>query len=222
MHSAEPWRPYPEVLKETPIGLVEVEVHRPDRCCVVMGAGGKAEREVWLEALQARDIPLYKRKGGGGTVLLGPNVIVATVHAGVENRFGNLAYFRAINGALIDIFRGWKPAPYEQRGISDIAVADRKLVGSSIFRRRQYLLYQASLLVELDLALMNRVLQPPPREPDYRRGRPHEAFVSCFRELGLDASYEAMMADLRRQLPASVARRLAEVDGKAGPAASSR
>ncbi len=177
-----------------------------------MGAGGKTDREVDAATLKTQGLPLYKRKGGGGTVLLGPNVIVATVHAGVARRFGNLAYFHAINNALIAVFNRWKPLAYQQRGISDIAVADRKIVGSSIFRRKSYLLYQASILVELELELMSLLLKQPPREPDYRRGRSHAEFVTCLRDLGIDLAADAMVADLRARLPELTAQALLKAD----------
>ncbi len=196
-----PFEAYPEELRETAKGRVEVEIVRPTHWQVVMGAGGKIEDDVHQEALVETGVPLYKRKGGGGTVLLGPNTLVVTVHAGVARTFGNLAYFRAINDALMQVFRCWKNLPFRQKGISDIALEDRKLVGSSIFRRRHYLLYQASVLVELNLDLMARLLKNPPRQPDYRRKREHGDFLTCLRDLGVEQSYEEMAGDLGTRLP---------------------
>ncbi len=206
------WEPYPEEIKESGLGELEVQVFQPQAHHVVMGASGKAGREVYQEEMQALNMPLYKRKGGGGTVLLGPETLVVTVHAGVAHTFLNGAYFAAINRALIACFRDWRDADYSQKGLSDIAVGDRKLVGSSIFRRRQYLLYQASILVQPDLALMARVLRHPPREPDYREGRGHEGFLTSLRSLDIDLSNEVMIADLQRNLPARLRAEIDRVD----------
>jgi len=205
--------PYPEEIRETPLGQRSLQIIRPQRAQVVMGAGGRPEREVFAEALLAEGIPLYRRKGGGGTVLLGPETLVVTIHAGVAHPFHNLAYFRALNDALIDLFRQWKPLDFRQRGISDIAVDDRKLVGSSIFRRRQYLLYQASILVDLDLARMRRLLREPPRQPDYRLNREHGSFLTCLRRLGIDTPVAALMTDLEVGLPERIDAALSKVDG---------
>lgn len=209
-----PIEPYPEQLREMPLGRVEVQAFRPRDWQVVMGAGGKAEYEVHRQALLQAGIPLYKRKGGGGTVLLGPNTLVVTVHAGVAKTFGNLAYFAAINDVLMCVLRTWRDLPYRQRGISDIALAERKLVGSSIFRRRHYLLYQASLLVELNLELMHRFLKTPSRAPDYRCGREHRDFVTCLRDLGVEQSYQEMAGNLELRLPPLLRKTLTVVDGR--------
>jgi lipoate-protein ligase A len=208
----QPWQPYPERILETPLGGLEVEVFEPSAWQVVMGAGGKAELEVHFDQLQAAEIPLYKRKGGGGTVLLGPGVIVITVHAGVAHQFRNLAYFDAVNRAVIAILNRWQPLDYRTRGISDIAIGEKKIVGSSIFRRRQYLLYQASLLVETDMELMSRLLKHPPRQPDYRRGRDHRRFVTSLREAGITIPLTEMIQDLKQNLPTELKPRLIRVD----------
>ena len=217
MLSSKPWQPYPEDLLETPLGGLHVEVFIPDRHQVVMGAGGKAEQEVFLPALERLKIPLYKRKGGGGTVLLGPETIVVTLHAGVAHPFKNLAYFRAINSALMAVFSMWQKEDYRQRGISDIALGDRKIVGTSIFRRKQYLLFQASILVDLNLTLMNQVLRPPPRQPDYRKDREHSQFLTSLRQIGISRTNETLVADLLQWLPVYVPREIRRVDHGAAP-----
>ena len=212
MASPLSWQPYPEILREQPNNGLELLVFEPESHHVVMGAGGKTEKEVYAEVLQAEGVPLYKRKGGGGTVLLGPGTIVVTVHTLVGQLFANQAYFRAINQAMMSVFRTWAALDFAQRGISDIAVDDRKIVGTSIFRRRHYLLYQASILVDLDVDLMARLLRPPPRQPDYRRDRDHRGFVTSLRELGIHRPTAELIEDLHRLLPEAIPPRLAEVD----------
>lgn len=205
-------QPYPERIIEHPNDGLELEVFRPEFTQVVMGASGKYAEEVHAEALIADGVPLYKRKGGGGTVVLSPHTIVVTLHAQVDHRFRNLAYFKAINAAMARVFYQWKPHPYATRGISDIAVDGRKIVGTSIFRRRNYVLYQASILVELDIESISGLLQHPPKEPDYRSGRDHRAFLTCLRNLGIDQSYAQMIQDLQRDLPGFAREHLDQTD----------
>lgn len=206
--------PYPETISELQPGTLNLQLQRPTSWCVVMGASGKAEHEVHWRRLQEDQVPLYKRRGGGGTVLLGPNTLVMTIHAWVQHYFHNLRYFSTINRALIDVFRTWKPLEYQQRGFSDIAVDDRKILGSSIFRRRNILLYQASLLVDVDRTRIDRYLKHPPREPDYRQGRDHAGFVTSLRELGVQTPDSHLRADLRTMLPEPLRRALTETDSK--------
>ena len=198
------WEAYPETVRELSIGEFQLEVFRPDFWHVVMGASGKAEQEVIKSAMEQHQIALYKRKGGGGTVLLGPNTLVVTLHIGVSHRYQNLAYFKAINQAMIRVFCSWLDLPYEFRGISDIAYKRKKLVGTSIFRRRHYLLFQASILVGLNRELMHLLLKHPPKEPNYRENRSHAEFVTSFRELGVELSYSKMIESLEMLLPGYV------------------
>jgi lipoate-protein ligase A len=71
---------------------------------------------------------------------------------------------------------------FDQRGYSDIVIHDKKCVGTSLFRSRNYLLYQASLLIDLDVAAIERYLAHPSAEPDYRKGRRHRDFLCGLRE----------------------------------------
>lgn len=205
-------QPYPERITEHPKDGLEIEVFRPEFPQVVMGASGKYPQEVFPETMQAEGVPLYKRKGGGGTVVLSRQTIVVTLHAHVAHRFRNLAYFKAVNAAMSRVFHQWMPLDYGTRGISDIAVDGRKIVGTSVFRRRQYLLYQASIIVELNIDLIAKLLRHPPKEPDYRKGRDHRSFLTSLRELGIDHSYDRMIADLHDQMPGFAREHLAMTD----------
>lgn len=154
--------PYLEDTGPIETGMIELAVTCPDSYAVVMGASGKVEREVVIEHMEADGIPVFKRRGGGGTVLLGPHVLVITVRAGVQQPFQNGSYFAAINRAMMHVMERWGVPNLAQRGLSDIATGTQKLVGSSIFRRKSLLLYQASLLVASEDGLMSRYLQHPP------------------------------------------------------------
>ncbi len=56
--------------------------------------------------------------------------------------------------------------------------AARKFSGNSLRVKRRHLLYHGTLLFDFDLELIARCLKHPPREPDYRAGRPHAEFVA--------------------------------------------
>ncbi len=203
---------YPEDLTDIDQGDVLVDVEVPASWCVVMGANGKPEQEVFEERLKLDGVPLLKRRGGGGTVLLGPNILVVTIRAWVNHTFKNLAYFAAINQSLIGVMSQWTDCEFSQRGISDIAVADRKVVGSSIFRRRHLLVYQASILLDLDVQKIDRYLRHPPKEPDYRQGRSHAEFVTCLRAVGIETDAEELKRELKVGLLAPLKLELCRVD----------
>ena len=75
----------------------------------------------------------------------------------------------------------------ERRGTSDLALVEdatggttveRKVSGNALRVRRSGVLYHGTLLDAFDLALVDRLLRHPPREPDYRGRRPHGDFIA--------------------------------------------
>ena len=74
-----------------------------------------------------------------------------------------------------------------QRGISDLALGDRKVGGSAIYREKGLLYYSTTLLIEPDVEGMERWLAHPPREPEYRAGRGHGEFVARVKGLSAEA-----------------------------------
>src|SRR5690606_4412899 len=130
-------------------------------------------------------VPILRRYGGGGTVVLYHGCAVASVGMWVKRDFHNQLYFERLNEALIRTLEGMglKAGTLAQNGISDIVAGEKKVVGTSLFRSRNYLLYQASILVSADLSLIERYLRHPSQEPEYRRGRTHASFLSGLADL---------------------------------------
>lgn len=159
---------------------LHAEIFVPQTTCVVLGSGNDEVLEVNLEACQERSISVMRRYGGGGTVVLYPGCVVVSLGCWVKEQFQNTLYFRLINQAVINsLGAAWQNLnDLSQAGISDITMGDKKIAGTSLFRSRNYLLYQASLLVALDRELVNGVLRHPTKEPDYRQGRSHGEFLT--------------------------------------------
>ena len=63
-------------------------------------------------------------------------------------------------------------------GTSDLAIGALKFSGNSVRVKQRHLLYHGTLLYDFPLELIEKCLHQPPREPDYRRGRPHGEFVT--------------------------------------------
>jgi lipoate-protein ligase A len=72
--------------------------------------------------------------------------------------------------------------PVIREGTSDLALREgdgiRKVSGNALRVRRRAVLYHGTLLDDFPLDLVGRLLQHPPREPDYRQQRPHRAFLA--------------------------------------------
>jgi lipoate-protein ligase A len=155
-----------------------VRVDRPPDTVVVLGSGSDPVFEVNVAACRADGIPILRRRGGGCSVVLDPgNVIVSVTATGLP--FGHhRRQFDALCAWLIEGLSAVGIPGVRQAGISDLAIGDRKVSGAAIYRSRDLLYYSATLLVEADIDRIERYLQHPPREPDYRAGRSHRDFVT--------------------------------------------
>ncbi len=150
----------------------------PAAVAVVLGRGNKATLEVYEERCQHDNVPIIRRRGGGGTVVLAPGVLVVSVVKRVKHRYRFQEYFDQINTYLIEALQRVGLDELSQRGISDICLCDRKILGSSMYRSKEILFYTASLMVSNDIQLLDRYLRHPSKEPDYRQGRPHLDFTT--------------------------------------------
>jgi lipoate-protein ligase A len=106
--------------------------------------------------------------------------VVVSAGMWVRQHFQNQDYFQRINQVVINTLGSMNPVLNElnQKGLSDISFRGRKIAGTSLFRSRNYLLYQASIVVEPNLSLINACLLHPSKEPDYRQGRSHSEFMT--------------------------------------------
>lgn len=154
------------------------------RAVVVLSSSNQASREAYPEQCDATGVPILKRRGGGGTVVLGPGCLVLTFSFFARDLFGNNRYFEIINGLWAGALAQAGIPGVVQRGISDLAVGEQKIAGTSLFRRKHLVVYQGSLLVDPDFSLISSLLGHPSREPDYRRGRTHTEFLTSCRAQG--------------------------------------
>ncbi len=173
-------------------------IYEPVETVAVLGAGGNPSRDLILESLEKDGIRYRFRRGGGGTVVLSTGQTVLALVAEAGSPFMNREYAREINGWFVEALEGLGVRVVEHRGISDLAIGEKKILGASIYRSRLLLFYQASLLVSNDLTLFDRYLAMPFREPDYRRGRGHMDFCTTLRKEGFRIAPEDVGAALER------------------------
>lgn len=154
---------------------------------VVLGRSGQTQRELHLDACQADDVPVLRRSSGGGTVVAARGCMFFSLVLSLERRPG----LRMIDTAHQYVMQSVQRALSSElprlnvSGSCDLTLDGRKVSGNSMRIRRNWLLYHGTLLLDMDISLMKRYLRHPPREPDYRDGRPHEDFVA---NLNLDRS----------------------------------
>jgi lipoate-protein ligase A len=157
--------------------LARLAVHRPDRVGVVLGRGSRIDAEIYEQACLRDAIPVMKRRGGGCAVVLDPGNVIVSLVVPAKGISLAKACFARISRWLIAGLDQAGIRGVACRGISDLALGDRKIGGACIYRSRGFLYYSTTLLVRPDLKLVERYLKHPPREPDYRAGRSHAEFM---------------------------------------------
>ncbi len=173
---------------------------------VVLGSSSRTGEEIDLAACERLGVRVVRRPSGGLTVVLGPGCLMWSV---VVHHPAGAPGIEAIHAAMLDpLCAALRAAgrPVARRGSSDLAIAgdgrERKVSGNALRVRRHGVLYHGTLLDAFDLDLIGRVLRHPPREPDYRAGRPHGEFLA---NLGL--GQKALEAAVRAAFNATNGRR---------------
>ena len=155
----------------------QVAVYRVPRTVVVVGSGGDPAREVHLGRCSADGVAVLRRRGGGCAVVLDPGNVIVSIALPVAGLGGIHRHFRWISAWIAAELGDLGIRGVRREGVSDLAIDGRKFGGSCIHRSKDLLHYGLTLLVDGDVARIERYLPHPPREPAYRRGRPHRAFV---------------------------------------------
>lgn len=166
--------------------LWAVCVWEPVSTMVVVGRGGTPEKEIKNENCLKDAVPVYRRATGGGAVVLSPGTLVFSISKKVGKSLEIEQYRNRVNRILIDYLEQRGVLHLGVRGISDLCIKNRKIMGSGIYRSRRTFFFQGSLLVSTDVEIFDRYLKHPPREPDYRQGRSHRDFVTTLKMEGYD------------------------------------
>jgi lipoate-protein ligase A len=158
----------------------------PRETFVVVGYANQVATEVNVAACEKKGVPIFRRCSGGGTVVQMPgglnyslilritetgatrNITTANQFIMEKNRAAIAAEFRIQNSE----FR------ISVRGHTDLCLNHLKFAGNSQRRRKNFLLFHGTLLLNCDLARISELLLMPSLQPDYRAGRPHEEFIT--------------------------------------------
>lgn len=172
VESAESTDSHPEVFR----------LWQPASPMVVIGRSSPLAMEVNLEYCEANDISVFRRISGGQSIVTGPGCLMYAVLLDYRLRPDLRMLDRAhefvmnhLRSALNEI-----GVETEMKGTCDLTFEGRKFSGNALRCRRNWFLYHGTIiLTEFDLELVSNCLGDPKRQPDYRRGRSHENFVTA-------------------------------------------
>ncbi len=162
----------------------QVSAFVPKASYISLGASNSLEANVIEPNCLADGVLIFKRLSGGEAVFLSPNCVVYS-HLQLGQNVPKAKDYFAENLDLIAAKLKTKGITgIVRRGISDLAIGERKILGCAIYKRPNFIIYQAVLNVCESPTLIERYLKHPVREPEYRKSRAHADFVTSLREQG--------------------------------------
>jgi lipoate-protein ligase A len=151
---------------------------------VVVGRSSKPEEEVRLDYCREHRIPVLRRASGGAAIVAGPGCLMYAVVLSLELRPALRSLDETHRSVLETMVRATHPFAegVARYGTSDLAwnsaeSPPQKFSGNSVRLKRRHVLYHGTLLYDFPLALVGNCLAFAPRQPAYRAGRDHRAFV---------------------------------------------
>ena len=171
---------------------------------VVVGYANKVATEVNVPACEAAGAPIFRRCSGGGTVVQLPGglnyslILRIDEHGPTRNISAANEFIMERNRRAIEaeVRRQTADIGVAVRGHTDLALVthppapglgatshesrstETKFAGNAQRRRKHFLLFHGTLLLNCDLTLISKLLRMPSLQPDYRADRPHADFVT--------------------------------------------
>ena len=162
-----------------------LRVWQPATHFLVLGYSNKINTEANLSQARHDGVPVLRRCTGGGAVLQGPGCLNYSLILRIPET-GPLAHISETNQFIMEKHRqllapvvdsASRLATVCVQGHSDLTLGDLKFSGNAQRRRRRHLLFHGSILLNLDVERIERLLPLPSREPTYRHHRPHKEFL---------------------------------------------
>ena len=158
-----------------------LRIWEPGQSMVVVGRSSRVDNETFPSVCQRDGVPILRRGSGGASIVTGAGCLMYSLVLSYEKRpdlrmieqahqFVLNTHAHAISALVPGVHRA---------GISDLVTYEKKkFSGNSLRCRRRHLLYHGTLLYNFALGQIGRYLANAPRQPAYRQGRDHDAFVT--------------------------------------------
>ncbi len=132
--------------------------------CVLVGRFQRVANEVNLENCRILGIPINRRPSGGGAIIMSPDqlgiaLVIPTPARGFSRRSSYLMQ-QCASGLINALRKLGIPAAFE--GKNDLVTRSRKIAGLGLYQpNASARLFHASLLLDLDIAHMLKLLRTP-------------------------------------------------------------
>jgi lipoate---protein ligase len=165
-------------------------VWQPEKTVIVIGNGSKEDKELKKELVAEDKIPVIRRTTGGLSVVLSNKMLCVSIAYYEEKLIDPKMIFYNSNKIIIDALESLGIKKIKMQGISDLTIGNKKISGSSIFQNNKLKFFHSVLNVKEDVSLIEKYLNYPDREPDYRKGRSHKEFVTSLFDEGYIFSFD--------------------------------
>jgi lipoate-protein ligase A len=147
---------------------------------IVLGHSNRWSSEISCSAALGQKIALLRRVSGGGAVVQGPGCLnYALVLDSQRRDLANVREtFRHVLRRHAGVVESLSGMEASIQGISDLTANGRKFSGNAQYRKSRFVLVHGTFLLNFELSLIAQCLKIPPRQPDYRRNRPHLEFIA--------------------------------------------
>ncbi len=145
----------------------------------VLGRAGRAGKDCFLEKCREDNVKVIRRLSGGGAVLQGPGCLNYSAVLSYDSSGEYADIKRSYSAILGKICLGLRGCGYraEIMPASDMVLGKKKISGNAQARKKRFFLHHGTFLYNFDIPKVTRYLKHPVKEPDYRKGRRHGAFV---------------------------------------------
>ncbi|MBI1390093.1 MAG: lipoate--protein ligase family protein [bacterium] len=152
----------------------------PETPVVVIGRSNKIKTEADLEACQRLGVPVARRSSGGGAIVNGPGCLNYALVLPMDDD-GPLAKidrtYEYVLERNLNALRDLTGARLQRSGVSDLTAGGLKFSGNSQRRKRRFVLFHGTLLLNFALPIVETLLPMPSDQPAYRNHRPHRDFI---------------------------------------------
>lgn len=176
--------------------------------CVVLGRASKWAEEVNSIASLRDSVPVLRRASGGASIVAGPGCLMYSVLISYQHR----PAWRALDIAHKEVMSRTRDAVQRTTdsfqltsrimidGTCDLTIDSRKFSGNALRCKRFWMLYHGTIMYSMPLDWLSHYLLEPLRQPEYRRKREHQSFVTNVLDNSSRISRKLFRQELSNQL----------------------